>query len=182
MIRFIPNILSILRIILIPFILILVSNNSYFFAFCLSLLASLTDLFDGFFARLLNSETKLGFYLDTIADKFFIFSIYLMIGIKLLLPIYIVVIIIFRDIIISISYIILVSMKKKLNLKPSKISKINTFMQMFLIVIILLNLNHTNILFFENEILINYLSFVVIFTTLLSLAIYINNWLKEQLA
>lgn len=179
MIRALPNILSILRILLVPFILYLIIQNSFLLAFILCCLASITDMLDGFLARRLNNETKLGFYLDVIADKFFIFSIYSIIGIKLLLPIYIIFCVIFRDIFISGSYILTMLIGKNINMKPTNISKLNTFMQMLLIVIILLNLSDINTSYFESNQIIDLLSYIVMFTTVTSFIIYINYWFKE---
>ena len=179
MIKITPNLLSISRILLVPFILFLIINKSFFIAFCLCCIASLTDLLDGFLARKFNAVTDLGFYLDSMADKFFILSLYLIIGFKMLLPLYIIVIIIFRDILISGSYFFFKFKKKELNLKPTLISKINTFMQMFLIIIILLNLSDISFLSYNNDEIISLFSYFVIFTTLSSFFIYINIWFKE---
>ena len=179
MIRVIPNILSILRIFLVPFILYLILENYFFLAFILSCLASISDMLDGFLARKLNIETKIGFYLDVIADKFFIFSIYLIIGIKLLLPAYVIFCVIFRDIFICGSYILTVLIGKNKNMKLTSLSKINTFMQMLLIVIILLNLSRIDIFYFINNEIITLLSYIVIFTTFTSFIVYINYWFKE---
>ena len=68
---------------------------------------------------------------------------------------------------------------KNVNMKPTSISKINTFMQMLLIVIILLNLSEINIFHFVSNEIIIFLSYIVIFTTLTSFIVYINYWFKE---
>lgn len=180
MIRLLPNLLSIVRIFLVPFILLFMIQESFLLAFILCCIASISDMADGFLARTLKCETKLGFYLDAIADKFFIFSVYSIIGFKMLLPIYIIFIVIFRDIFISFSYILSVLTGNKLELNPTIISKINTFMQMLLIALILLNLSEINIYYFDNQSLITLLSFIVIFTTITSFIIYINDWFREQ--
>ncbi len=179
MTKSLPNILSILRILLVPFILYLIIQNSFFIAFILCCFASISDMLDGFLARKLNYETKLGFYLDVIADKFFIFSIYLIFGIKLLLPIYVIFCVISRDIFISGSYILTILIRKNVNMKPTNISKVNTFMQMLLIVTILLNLSDINISYFESNQIIVLLSNIVMFTTVTSFILYIDYWFKE---
>ena len=180
MIKILPNLLSILRVFLVPFILLFIVQESFLIALILCCIASFSDMADGFLARKFNSETNLGFYLDAIADKFFIFSLYSIIGLKMLLPIYIIFIVIFRDIFITGSYILSILTGNKIELKPTIISKINTFMQMLLILFILLSLCEVNIYNFENSSLIALLSYAVIFTTIISFIIYINNWLKEQ--
>ena len=179
MIKALPNIISITRIFLIPFILYSIIQNFFFLAFILCCLASISDALDGFLARKLNNETKFGFYLDAIADKLFIFSIYSIIGIKLLLPIYVIFFVILRDIFIFGSYIMTIFIRKNINLKPTNISKVNTFMQMLLIIIILLNLSEINFLYVSNNEIIIFLSYVVVFTTVTSFIVYINYWFNE---
>jgi cardiolipin synthase len=65
----IPNILSLLRIILVPVIVIFLMEGSYIKALVVFSLSGLTDGMDGFLARILKQQTKLGAYLDPIADK-----------------------------------------------------------------------------------------------------------------
>ena len=180
MIKSLPNLLSILRIFLVPFILLFIVQELFLLSLILCCIAAFSDMADGFLARKLNNETNLGFYLDAIADKFFIFSLYSIIGLKMLLPIYIIFIVIFRDIFISGSYILSFLTGNKLELKPTIISKINTFMQMLLILFILLSLCEINFYYFEYSSLITLFSYAVIFTTVISFIIYINNWLREQ--
>lgn len=71
MIKYVPNILSIIRIILIPFILVFSLQNQMITAIILIIVASLTDTLDGRIARKFNVVSKLGTKLDVIADKFF---------------------------------------------------------------------------------------------------------------
>ena len=68
---------------------------------------------------------------------------------------------------------------KNKNMKLTSLSKINTFMQMLLIVIILLNLSRIDIFYFINNEIITLLSYIVIFTTFTSFIVYINYWFKE---
>ena len=70
-IKYIPNILSIIRILLIPFILISVIYDKFFLAILLIIIASITDFLDGRIARKYNATSDLGAKLDIVADKLF---------------------------------------------------------------------------------------------------------------
>ena len=174
----IPNILSIARLILIPLIAWLIIVNLFTYAFFVALIIAITDILDGFLARLLKAESKIGSYLDAIADKAFIISIYMLIGTQNLLPVYIIIIVISRDIIILGSFALSFMMNQRLEIKTLKISKINTFFQFALLFLVLVG----NIEIFESSILLenltNIIIFIVIITTISSLLLYIKQWLN----
>jgi len=95
--KYLPNILSLIRIISVPLILWLLIQDLLIIAAIIITAVGLTDFFDGYLARKYNSESLVGFYLDAIADKTLVITIYLILGIKLLLPIYLIIIIVFRE-------------------------------------------------------------------------------------
>ena len=64
-----PNLITLLRIMLVPVIVILLIQGSFFHALIVFIVASLSDALDGFLARVLKQQTVLGAYLDPIADK-----------------------------------------------------------------------------------------------------------------
>ena len=179
MIKKIPNLLSIFRLIIVPVIIWEIISGHYLNAFILCILASLSDLLDGFIARKFSAESKLGFYLDALADKFFIFSLYVIIGTKLLLPLYLIILVVFRDIFISGSYLLSFLSKVEFNLRTTMISKVNTFFQMLLIIFVLANSANLFIGFIFTDFLITLLSYIVIFTTISSFSVYVFNWIKE---
>lgn len=179
MIKKIPNLLSIFRLIIVPVIIWEIISGYYLNAFIFCIIASLSDLIDGFIARKFNAESNLGFYLDALADKFFIISLYLIIGTKLLLPLYLIILVIFRDILISGSYLLSFLSKVEFNLRTTKISKVNTFFQMLLIIFVLANSANFFIEFIFTDSAIRLLSLIVIFTTISSFVVYVFNWIKE---
>src|ERR1035437_6075519 len=67
--RAVPNLLTLLRLFIIPFLVIAILDNRYHIAFALFVLAGFSDGFDGLLARMLSQRTTLGLYLDPIADK-----------------------------------------------------------------------------------------------------------------
>lgn len=175
---YLPNILSLVRIILVPLILWLLIQDLYIISAIIITMVGLTDYFDGYLARKYNAESLVGFYLDAIADKVLIITIYLVLGIKLLLPTYLIILIIFREALVSGAYLLKFLLDLKFNLKPILISKINTFLQIALIVFVCLltinQLNQSEEVIFVRDSLIA----IVTITTIVSSLIYIIIWLK----
>ena len=175
---YLPNILSLVRIILVPLILWLLIQDLYIISAIIITMVGLTDYFDGYLARKYNSESLLGFYLDAIADKVLIITIYLVLGIKLLLPTYLIILIIFREALVSGAYLLKFLLDLKFNLKPILISKINTFLQIALIIFVCFltvnQLNQSEEVIFVRDSLIA----IVTITTIVSSLIYIIIWLK----
>ena len=96
----IPNLLSILRLVTIPIVAWLLLSDLLFYAALFTILIAFSDLLDGLLARLWNVQSELGSYLDAIADKAFVISIFILIGTLNLLPTFIIILVISRDIII----------------------------------------------------------------------------------
>lgn len=134
----IPNILTIFRILLVPVFVIFVIQNNLFMALVIFILAGITDGLDGFLARVLDQRTVIGAYLDPIADKFLLISAYLSLTIKDMLPGWLSVVVISRDIIILSGVVILYVMDKRPAIRPSILSKITTVFQIATIILMLL--------------------------------------------
>ena len=178
MIKKIPNILSILRIILIPLVAWLILFDYFLYALIITLLIAISDFLDGFIARAFNAQSEIGSYLDSIADKAFIISAYMLIGTQNLLPIYVIIIVISRDIIIMGAFVLSFAMNQRLDINPIRTSKINTFLQFTLLVLVLINnvaeFNPLQVITF----LIDATMYMVIATTVISLLFYIKQWLN----
>ena len=86
----IPNLLSILRLVTIPIVAWLLLSDLLFYAALFTILIAFSDLLDGLLARLWNVQSELGSYLDAIADKAFVISIFILIGTLNLLPTFII--------------------------------------------------------------------------------------------
>ena len=95
-----PNLLTCVRIALTPIIVLSLFANNCVQAFWLSLFAGFTDAADGYLARIMKQESRVGAYLDPIADKFLLTALYLCFGIANLAPWWIVWLVVGRDIMI----------------------------------------------------------------------------------
>ncbi|MBN1473444.1 MAG: CDP-alcohol phosphatidyltransferase family protein [Syntrophaceae bacterium] len=133
-----PNFLSLLRIILVPVIIIFLIQESYKEALITFTVAGLTDIFDGLLARALNKQTKLGAFIDPMADKLLLASSFISLSVIGLIPSWITVIVISRDFIIILGMIILSVMSIKYEIKPVFISKVTTVFQLATIFLALL--------------------------------------------
>lgn len=125
----IPNFLTLLRIILVPVLVIFLINKAFINALILFSCLGLTDALDGFLARILNQQTVLGSYLDPIADKVLLTSCFLALAILKVIPGWLAVVVISRDVIILLGISILSIMKVAFEINPLFVSKITTTLQ-----------------------------------------------------
>ena len=135
----IPNLISFARIFLIPlfaYFLFIRTPWSKFWALVLFLLASLTDLLDGWSARKLKQETEVGKFLDPLADKILVVSaLVALVLLDPLIPLWMVIVIVARDMLITLMRYLAV--KKGGSLKTSRFGKIKTAFQMVSIIVII---------------------------------------------
>lgn len=171
--NYIPNIISGLRILLIPFFAYFIINSHYSYALYFFITMCISDALDGYIARFLRCESISGAYLDAIADKLMINVSFFILYIMDILPFYIFVIVVLRDFIIFYGIILNNSFDDSVRINPIFISKVNTVMQMVLVLYCLLFLN--------NIISLNYIQDIintVILTTVLSAMEYIYNYIN----
>lgn len=133
-----PNILTLIRVLLIPVFVILIINKSFLSALITFGIAGLTDGLDGLIARITHQRTELGSYLDPIADKLLLSSAFVTLAIIEILPSWLSVIVITRDVIILIGFIVLVLLNHKPKIQPSIASKITTDFQIATVLVTLL--------------------------------------------
>jgi len=125
----IPNFLTIMRIVLVPLLIIFLINKSFLKALVLFTCLGLTDALDGFLARFLSRQTILGSYLDPIADKVLVTSCFLALAILKVIPGWLAVIVISRDVIILMGIATLSIMDIPLKIQPLFTSKVTTALQ-----------------------------------------------------
>lgn len=135
-----PNQLTLLRLIFIPFILINIVDQNYGWALGLLIAAGISDALDGLLARRLHQQTKLGEYLDPIADKFLLSSLFLVLSILHKIPWKYTVLVFSRDICILATTAVIYATTTLRDFRPSIFGKINTFAQIFAVLFVLGNL------------------------------------------
>lgn len=124
-----PNIITIGRILLVPVTIWLIVAGQFGFAFLVFIIAGLGDGIDGYIARRYQMKTQLGAYLDPIADKLLLVSIYISLGFLQHMPAWLVILVASRDVLIVGAVILSWILGKPLKMQPLITSKINTAAQ-----------------------------------------------------
>jgi cardiolipin synthase len=132
-----PNALTIVRILLIPLFVYQVLDGDYTMGAVVFFLAAVTDALDGFIARIFHMKTRLGTFLDPMADKLLVNAAYVILGIKGIIPLWLVVAVISRDVIIVLGAMVVHLLAGELHVRPHPVSKVNTFFQLLTVILAL---------------------------------------------
>ena len=169
--NYIPNIISGIRILLIPVFIFFLLNSNYILSLYIFIFMGFSDALDGFIARQFKCESILGSYLDAIADKVMINISFCSLCFIHILPYYLFILVLLRDICIFLGILRQDNYLKAHKIKPIFISKLNTFLQILLVITCLLFLNNmVSISLIED--IIN----AVILTTFFSLFEYVYSY------
>ena len=134
-----PNLLTLLRICIAPFLVVAVLQASYGLAFGLFAAAGLTDALDGALARILKQRSMLGQYLDPVADKLLLSTLFLVLMDKKLIPASVTVLVFGRDVGILLVAAILYAAAGRREFSPSVFGKANTLAQITAVAAVLLH-------------------------------------------
>ena len=135
----IPNILTIIRILLIPLFIIFLMKDMFHFALLVFTIAAISDALDGLFARYLDQRTLLGAYLDPLADKLLLSSAFIILAIIKIVPGWLAVIVISRDVLILLGVAIFALADISIEIRPRITSKCTTVCQILTIFFLLLD-------------------------------------------
>ncbi len=133
----IPNMLTLIRILLTPLFVILLLKDMFPVALLVFAIAGISDGLDGFIARYFNQRTTLGAYLDPAADKLLLVSSFVALAVLDVIPAWVAVIVIARDVIIVMGIAILALFQRPYEIKPSLISKLTTTLQIITVLVTL---------------------------------------------
>ena len=157
-----PNFVTLIRIVAIPFFLVLLSSDLYLEALIVFIAGGLTDALDGAVARMTHQQTSLGAYLDPIADKLLVMSSFVTLGLFKAMPTWLVVLVVSRDIIIMFGYgVIYFLVEERLAVRPSLIGKLSTVFQLVTVGVVLLFLH-------DPQLVVAWLDDFLIFATALT--------------
>src|SRR3984885_2274588 len=134
-----PNLLTLLRICLAPFLVAAILENRFKVGFILFIVAGLTDALDGLLARWLKQRTVLGQYLDPVADKLLLSTLFLVLLHEGLIPVRVTVLVFGRDVCILLVSAILYAAAGRREFKPSVFGKANTLAQVLAVAVVLLH-------------------------------------------
>ncbi|MBI4654357.1 MAG: CDP-alcohol phosphatidyltransferase family protein [Nitrospirae bacterium] len=139
-----PNILTIARILLLPFFASALIYDYYDYALILFLSAGITDVLDGLLARVKKQATVLGSILDPVADKFLLITSFVMMSLYGWIPKWLTITIISRDLIVVTGWLIFYFITHNIKVEPSILGKIANVSQSVLIGVVLLLINIRN--------------------------------------
>lgn len=138
--RQLPNVLTVLRLLLVPPILVLLVRGHYEWALALAIVAGVSDWLDGWLARHFGWQTRLGGILDPLADKLLLVGTYLTLGALGYLPAWLVGLVVLRDVIIVAGAAVYHFRFEAVQPEPTQLSKINTVFQLLLMMVTLVEL------------------------------------------
>lgn len=126
---YVPNIITIARLFSVPVMIWMIVTDNLFSAFFLFLVAGLSDALDGFLARRFHWQTELGAYLDPIADKAMLASVYTALAFHGHIPIWLGILVVSRDLLIVGAVVLAWLLERPVVIRPMLIGKVNTGMQ-----------------------------------------------------
>ena len=169
----IPNLLTLGRILSVPVLVWLILIHELNWAFWLFILSGISDGLDGYLAKKLNAETRIGAILDPLADKLLLVSVFVILGVQEILPLWLVIMVSFRDLSIVVGAGLIEMLTRDLEIAPSLSSKINTIVQILLVSCVLgvhgLDVDGM-------AMVVQSLVFLTATTTVLSGIIYLYQW------
>ena len=172
----IPNIITLGRIILVPIIVWAIVSSQMEIAFAIFVIAGVSDAVDGFLAKRFGMASELGAYLDPLADKALIVSIYLTLGINGAIPRWLVILVVSRDILIVGGIMLSWLIGNPLKIKPLLVSKLNTAAQIVFACVVMGSLGFD----IKADMLTLVLMALVTALTLLSVAAYVAEWVRHM--
>lgn len=174
--RHLPNVLTLIRLALIAPFLVSLYQQQYVPAFYIFILAGCTDGLDGWLARHFQWQSLFGSFIDPLADKLLIASSFISLAIIGKLPWWLVILVFLRDLTISFGVVAWYWLvQRKLNFKPTNLSKINTVLQITLLTLCLFELAYSKLIPYLIETLI----LLTAITTASTYIDYVLTWGKK---
>jgi cardiolipin synthase (CMP-forming) len=167
-----PNVVSFARLLSVPLAIWLMLDGNITAAFWVFIAAGVSDAIDGYLAKRFNARTELGAYLDPLADKALLVATYLTLGWLGHLPSWLVILVVFRDLMIVGGALVVHALTQSFRSRPMMISKINTALQIALVTLVLARLG----LGFDDFGMSRLLVVAVAVTTVLSGVAYLVHW------
>ena len=172
-----PNLITLARLLAVPLMVFALLEEAFVFAFWLFLLAGASDAVDGLIAKQFGAVTEIGAYLDPIADKALLVSVYVTLGHLAVIDNWLVILIVSRDLMIVGGAILFQTLTHSLKMEPLWISKANTAFQIVLALVVLGKTGYG----VTEPWITETLTWVVAATTILSGGAYIYKWGRRVL-
>ncbi|GGK36666.1 CDP-alcohol phosphatidyltransferase family protein [Salinarimonas ramus] len=174
----IPNLISVFRLLIVPVVIVAILEGEWLAAFVLFLVAGISDGLDGWIARRFDMRSELGAVIDPLADKALLVSIYVTLAIVGAMEEWLVVIVVSRDVMIVLAYVVSWIMDRPISVKPIFASKVNTALLITYAVTVLAS----NAFAFSLGPFDEILSVGIAILTAFTLATYLVVWLRHMSA
>jgi cardiolipin synthase len=172
----VPNIITIGRLIIVPIVIVMIMQQRWTAAFVLFVVAGISDGIDGFIARHFNQKSEFGAYIDPLADKSLLVSIYVTLAIVGAIPSWLAIVVVSRDMMIVAAVILSWVMSRPVEIKPLLVSKLNTAAQIaFAAYALAANPFGVNLGGFDDVAMV-----LVATLTIASAAAYLVGWLRHM--
>ena len=172
----IPNTITLFRLFCVPLTVWLLTAGFFETAFWIFIGAGVSDGLDGYIAKRFDQVTELGAYLDPIADKLLLVSLFVTLGSQDFIPSWLVILVVSRDVMIVGAVVLGWAISNEVEVRPLLVSKANTLAQLLLVAIVLAEQG-----FHRESGMVNDIFFAIVgVTTLWSGLSYMLNWMGEQ--
>lgn len=172
----IPNFISLGRVLSVPVVFWLLLSGRYQAAFVLFVIAGISDAVDGWLAKTYHWQTELGAYLDPLADKLLIVCIFVAMGWRGELPLWLVIAVVSRDLLIVTGVMLAWLLDQPVRIRPLAVSKANTFAQLLLASVVLADAGFQLGLGWARDTLV----YATGFLTMASLWAYTVTWVRHM--
>jgi len=173
--HWLPNAISVLRIVLVPPILILIFGDGFAWALLLFFVAGFSDGIDGYLAKRFNWHTRLGALLDPVADKLLVAGLFIALAVTGEIPVWLAAVVILRDVVIMAGATAYNFIVKPVDGEPTRISKLNTVIQMLFLLYVLSRAAYG----WPPDITITVLGAAVFVTVVISGVDYVVSWSRR---
>lgn len=174
----IPNLITIARLVIVPIVIVMIMQGRWPAAFVLFVVAGVSDGIDGFIARRFDMRSEFGAYIDPIADKALLVSIFVTLAVVGVLPGWLAIVVVSRDLMIVSAVLLSWVMARPVAIKPLLVSKLNTAAQIGFAALILSTKAFGVNLYGLEEFAMT----VVAALTVASAAAYLAGWLRHMAA
>jgi cardiolipin synthase len=172
----IPNLITIARLIMVPIVIVMIMQQRWVAAFVLFVAAGVSDGIDGFIARQFNMMSEFGAYIDPLADKSLLVSIYVTLAVVGAIPSWLAIVVVSRDAMIVAAVLLSWVMSRPVEIRPLIVSKLNTAAQItFAAFVLAANAFGAELGGFEDIAML-----VVAALTVASAGAYLGGWLRHM--
>jgi len=171
-----PNLISLFRLVLVPAIVVMIASHRWMEACVIFIIAGISDALDGWIAKSFNLRTELGAYLDPLADKALLVSIYVALAINQTIPAGLAIIVVARDLMIIGAFMVSWLLNKPIRVVPLWISKLNTAAQIAFASLVL----GVKAFALPAYPWFSIGVYTITFLTLASMAAYISRWIRHM--